>query len=197
MSYSTSIVYKIIYSSLSKKYKIIFHSIEDDKKQFSILLNNHYAKNIAMASENISSILLSQYDLFINLLTQLDLKLNSVCLEKEGSNCMAFIKIDSENVSDSFRIPAYAGDAIILALKSFVSIEISDLLFIEKKVDNTDSYNNNQFLHKTEKHDFDSNKKNKNMIMILQTALDDCLVKENYESAAFLRDRIKEISTKK
>ncbi|MBI45721.1 MAG: hypothetical protein CMG66_06135 [Candidatus Marinimicrobia bacterium] len=197
MSYSTSILYKIIYSSLNKKYKIIFHSIKDDKKNFSILLNNHYAKNIAMASENISSILLSQYDLFINLLTQLNLKLNSVCVEKDKTNCIAFIKISSENGNDLFKIPAYVGDAIILALKSFVDIEISNLLFVETKVDNINLYNKSKLQNKIENHEFSPYKKNTDMMLMLQTALDDCLIKENYESAAFLRDRIKELNNKK
>ena len=74
MSYSLIELYKIIYCPVTKKYKVIFNTIDQEFK-FSILLNNNYAKNIAMASENISSILLSQYELFINLLTELDLKL--------------------------------------------------------------------------------------------------------------------------
>ena len=55
MNYSLIKLYKIIYCPITKKYKIIFNTT-DKKFKFSILLNNNYAKNIAMASENISSI---------------------------------------------------------------------------------------------------------------------------------------------
>ena len=35
---------------MSKKYKIIFRTLENDK-QFTLYFASHYAKNIAMASE--------------------------------------------------------------------------------------------------------------------------------------------------
>ena len=62
MNYYLIEIHKIIYCPITKKYKIIFKTL-DQEKEFSILLNNNYAKNIAMASEGIASILLSQYEL--------------------------------------------------------------------------------------------------------------------------------------
>ena len=77
MNYSIADIYKIIYCSITKKYKIIFNTLNTNK-EFIVLLNNNYAKNIAMASENITSILLSQYELFINLLNELNFKINKI-----------------------------------------------------------------------------------------------------------------------
>jgi len=69
-------IYKVIFCSQSKKYKIIFRTLENDK-EFILYFEAQYAKNIAMASENIISISLSQYELFINLLNDLGLKIIS------------------------------------------------------------------------------------------------------------------------
>ena len=78
---------------MSKKYKIIFRTLENDK-QFNLYFESQYAKNIAMASENIMNISLSQYELFINLLDELNLKIDKIILKKtlvSGINC--FLKI--------------------------------------------------------------------------------------------------------
>ncbi len=44
-------IYKVIFCSQSKKYKIIFRTLENDK-EFILYFEAQYAKNIAMASEN-------------------------------------------------------------------------------------------------------------------------------------------------
>ena len=78
-------LYKVIFCSVSKKYKIIFRILENDK-QFTLYFESQYAKNIAMASENIMSISLSQYELFINLLDELNLKIDKIILKENISN---------------------------------------------------------------------------------------------------------------
>ena len=189
MTYFLIEIYKIIYCPISKKYKIIFNTL-DKKQEFSILLNNNYAKNIAMASENIGSILLSQYELFINLLTQLDLKISKVSINKKAENFNAMIRIVSIKNDISFNLNSYIGDALILAFKTFVEIEISKELLIKKTEKN--------FNRPKKYYDISVDlKSNENKILMLQTALNDCLVKENYESAAFLRDRIKILNKNK
>ena len=52
---------KIIYCQLSKKYQIFFKTL-NCKSYFVFSLSNKYAKNIAMASENIASI---SYDIIL------------------------------------------------------------------------------------------------------------------------------------
>ena len=189
MIYSIIDIYKIIYSPMSKKYKIIFNT-SDNKQEFSILLNNNYAKNVAMASENISSVLLSQYELFINLLTQLDLKISKVFIKKSSDGFNTLIRIYSRKDDTYFNLNSYIGDATILALKSFVNIAIEKGLLNEKKKNNINPSDEVQECHHYPEEIRIDRKSNESKILMLQTALDDCLVKENYESAAFLRDRI-------
>ena len=190
MSYYLIELHKIIYCPIAKKYKIIFKTI-DKKSEFLILLNNNYTKNIAMASENIGSILLSQYELFINLLTQLDLKINEVIIEKKAEGFNTVIKIDSIKKDISFNLNSYIGDAIILALKSFVSINITKELLDNKEEKNINFSNQEKKYYNLSKVIPANRESNESKILMLKTALTDCLIKENYESAAFLRDRIK------
>ena len=190
MNYCLIELHKIIYCPITKKYKIIFKTT-DKKSEFLILLNNNYTKNIAMASENIGSILLSQYELFINLLTQLDLKINEVIIEKKEESFNALIKIDSIKKDISFNLNSYIGDAIILALKSFASINITKELLDNKEEKNTNFSNQEKKYYNLSKVISANRESNESKILMLKTALTDCLIKENYESAAFLRDRIK------
>ena len=196
MSYSLIELYKIIYCPVTKKYKVIFNTINQEFK-FSILLNSNYAKNIAMASENISSILLSQYELFINLLTELDLKLREVVIEKKTNNLNTVIQIDSLNSNNSFNLNSYIGDALILALKSFIPIKVAEELLIDDKKDDMNLSKKNEEYYNIPQNIMLDNTSHKNKILMLKTALNDSLIKENYESAAFFRDRIKILNRKK
>ena len=187
MNYYLIEIHKIIYCPITKKYKIIFKTL-DQEKEFSILLNNNYAKNIAMASEGIASILLSQYELFINLLTQLDLKINEVIIQKKSEGLNAMIKIHSMKKNISFDLNSYIGEALILAFKSFVNIQVEENLISQKTKSN---FNKSKKYYNISEDIIINKKNNESKITMLQTALNDCLSKENYESAAFLRDRIK------
>ena len=196
MTSSVIEIYKIIYCPITKKYKIIFNT-SDREKEFLILLNNNYAKNIAMASENITSILLSQYELFINLLTQLDLKINKVIIKKKIDNFNTVIEVYSRKDDLSFNLNSYIGDAVILAIKSFVSITIEDELLLDKKEKSIKASNEVRMKYNPSETITINKKSNSDKILLLKTALNDCLVKENYESAAFLRDRIKTLNKEK
>ncbi len=196
MSYSIVELYKIIYCPVTKKYRVIFNTI-NQKFKFSILLNNNYAKNIAMASENISSILLSQYELFINLLMELDLKLKEVVIDKKKENINVVIQIDSQKNNISFNLTSYIGDALILAIKSFVPIKVETQLLVDNKKENIISSKKNEDYYNASQNIILDNKSHESKILMLKTALNDCLIKENYESAAFLRDRIEILNRKK
>ena len=182
---------KIIYCPLSKKYEIIFNTV-DDSKEFVIYVSSLYAKKIAISSENIASTLLSQYELFINLLSLLKIEISDIIIKKYNDNLISIINLcdDKKNV---MQLNSYVGDALILSFKSFSNIYVEDSLLLNKvekyhvshniddKIISLDNANNilvnsNHF---------------ENKIDMLQKALSKCISKENYESAAFIRDRIK------
>ena len=188
-------VYKIIFCSQSKKYKIIFRTLENDK-QFILYFEAQYAKNIAMASENIISVSLSQYELVINLLSKLNMKLNKVFLRDVNSilNCM--LSISGSKNNDNIEIHSFIGDAIILSLKTFSNIYIDEKFLLD--IENSDDISNDFYFQgkydqfsKPENYSKDDSLNSK--VVILESALNDCISKENYEAAAILRDRIKQL----
>ena len=187
-------LYKVVFCSASKKYKIIFRTLENDK-QFTLYFESHYAKNIAMASENIMSISLSQYELFINLLDELKLRIDKIVLKEKNNNgsVNCFLKIRN-NKNEFIEMYSFTGDGIIIALKTFSNIYIQEK-FLEKISDNK----NKDFFN-----DLDSNKifnkeilkdkeSTKEKVYRLKSALNESINNENYEAAAFIRDRIKEL----
>ena len=179
---------KIIFCPTSKKYQIFFTS-PIHNKYFVINLSNTYAKNIAMASENIGSASLSQYELFINLLNHLNINIYKICIKKSNNLLTSFIYFN--NSDKRFEINSNITDSIILSMKTFTHLCIdSDLLI--------NGSNNKNKVSKKNIHAIDSNPNIQNNyidnnlnIDVLKSALDKCIKDEKFESAAFLRDRIK------
>ena len=181
---------KIIFCPTSKKYQIFFTASKHNK-YFVINLSNAYAKNIAMASENIASASLSQYELIINLLNQLNIVIYKICIKKRNNFLTSFVYF--RNNDKKFEINSNITDAIILSMKTFTDLSIdSDLLI--------DENHNQEGLDKKSIHTVQSNSKiesnyidNSSNIDVLKLALDKCIQDEKFESAAFLRDRIESL----
>ena len=179
---------KIIYSQLSKKYQIIFKT-SDTKQYFLINLSNKYAKNIAMASENIASASLTPYELFINLLNQLNISIDKILIKKHENVLTSFIYLIEGK--KTFRINSHITDSIILSIKTFTDIQIDKKLLLNKidinafdRIESkTDSLIENNVFKDNSIHD-DFN------LDTLKNALKKCIADEKFESAAFLRDRI-------
>ena len=187
-------LYKVIFCSVSKKYKIIFRTLENDK-QFTLYFESQYAKNIAMASENIMSISLSQYELFLNLLDELKLKIDKIVFKENDSstslNC--FLKIRNSN-NEFIEMFSFTGDGIILALKTFSNIYIQEK-FLEKisNGNNKDLFNDIDSNKIFNKEVLNNKESTKEKVYRLKSALNESINNENYEAAAFIRDRIREV----
>ena len=96
------------------------------------------------------------------------------------------------NNDKKFEINSNITDSIILSMKTFTDLCIdSDLLINENKVSQKDIHiiESNPEIHNNYI-DNDSN------IDVLKLALDKCIKDEKFESAAFLRDRIKVLNRK-
>ena len=184
---------KIIFCPTSKKYQIFFTSIKHNK-YFVINLSNTYAKNIAMASENIASASLSQYELFINLLNQLNINIYKICIKKRNNFLTSFIYFN--NNDKKFEINSNITDSIILSMKTFTDLCIDSDLLINKNIN--ENKVSHEDIHIVEPSPIIQNNyiDNSSNIDILKSALDKCIKDEKFESAAFLRDRIKVLNKK-
>ena len=188
-------IYKVIFCSQSKKYKIIFRTLENDK-ELILYFEAQYAKNIAMASENIISISLSQYELFINLLNELKFKIDRISLIDKNNILSCTLDLSNNNNNNNIEIYSFVGDAIILSLKTFSSIYIDEKFLLDINYDNNISdkfYFKNDNTESLEKITENRGESIDSKVVILESALDECINKENYEAAAFIRDRIKQI----
>ena len=187
-------IYKVIFCSQSKKYKIIFRTLENDK-EFILYFEAQYAKNIAMASENIISIALSQYELFINLLNELKMKIDKVLLKDKNNILSCIVTLSNQN-NNNIEIYSFVGDAIILSLKTFSSIYIDEKFLLDINDGNNilDKFHfNNENIEDLKKGIDYRGETINSKVIILESALDECINKENYEAAAFIRDRIKQL----
>ena len=187
-------MYKVIFCSESKKYKIIFRTLENDK-EFILFFESHYAKNIAMASENIASISLSQYELFINLLNDLKMKIDKVLLKDKNNILSCVIKISNHNKSTN-EIYSFVGDAIIIALKTFSNIYIDEKFLVNLNDNNLAQkkyFKDDTAEEELKKNILHKNNSIKSKVDILESALAESISSENYEAAAFIRDRIKQL----
>ena len=188
---------KIIYCPLSKKYEIVFNTV-DDSKEFVIYVSNLYAKKIAISSENIASTLLSQYELFINLLSLLKIEISDIIIKKYNNNLISIINLcdDKKNV---IQLNSYVGDALILSFKSFSNIYVENSLLLNKVEKYHVNHNiDNKIISLDNANNILANSNHfENKIDMLQKALSECISKENYESAAFIRDRIKILNKSK
>ena len=179
---------------MSKKYKIIFRTLENDK-QFTLYFASQYAKNIAMASENIMSISLSQYELFINLLDELKLKIDKIILKENKSNngINCFLKIRNKK-NEFMEMYSFTGDGIIIALKTFSNIYIQEKFLEQISDNNKKDFFNDLDSNKVFNQEFLNNKEStREKVYRLKSALNESIDNENYEAAAFIRDRIREL----
>ena len=194
MKKSKIYLHKIIYCSLNQKYKIIFNN-SDCTKEFFAYFNNIYAKQIAMSSEGITTSDQSQYELFVNLLNVLKMRVLRIVINKTGDNLIGTLELE-DSTKNKIKINSYIADAIIIALITFSDMYI-DESFLIKIDDLVDVENTPKYFPKKNETSYRLNNKMTNSKMeVLKMALNECVKKENYESAAFLRDRIKELKIK-
>ena len=185
---------KIIYCQLSKKYQIFFKTL-NCKSYFVFNLSNKYAKNIAMASENIASISLSQYELFISLLDKLNITVDKILIKKNDNILSSTIYLC--NNKKKFKIYSHITDSIILSIKTFSKIYIDRKLLLNENdaypFDVTDNKIDSIFIDKVLPN---KTKEDDSNIDILKNTLKRCVQDEKFESAAFLRDRINYLKNK-
>jgi len=173
-------LYKVIFCSESKKYKIIFRTLENDK-EFILFFESHYAKNIAMASENIASISLSQYELFINLLNDLKMKIDKVLLKDKNNILSCVINISNHNKSTN-EIYSFVGDAIIIALKTFSNIYIDEKFLVDLNDNNLIKkkyFKDDTAEEELKKNILHENNSIKSKVDILESALAESISSEN------------------
>jgi len=181
-------IYKITFNQLSNNYKLIIREI-NSTNYCEIDVMSHDAKNIALSKEGISSSRLKTYDLILNCFNVMNIKIDKVIISKKNNFITSKIVLVIDNqkkVLESNFI-----DSIILSLKTFSVLLINNKLF---KEDKDLIYENLKFV------DLSNNSLkllgSNDRVERLKKTLNRLIEKENYESAAIIRDRIDKILKK-
>ena len=178
---------KIKYNPPSKSYAVLLRILNTDKIT-AIPVGTKEANTISMAYEGNSFPRPFTHDLLLDVITNLDCKIRKVIISdiKKGTIFSKLMLANHQN--NEMSIDCRPSDAIIMAIKSYANIFIED--HVIDKIENSDidvlNYNNSENLSKV---DIDSNE----IIDNLYSALERAINNEEYEVAAKIRDRIKQI----
>ena len=170
---------KISFSNNSNFYDITFKSDKKNKKTiFKILVND--AKKIALANEGIKSKNLKTYDLFLSLISLLQINILKVEIHKRNNSSKSILFLNYK--AKIINLDLDYVDSIILSLLTLCPVYIDDRYFsdsvsqsIENDVINEDYSIDNVFR--------------------LKKTLKNLINNEEYESAAKIRDKIKKLSS--
>ena len=184
-------IHKIEYHPESKGYILILKKTEGDSK-IPILIGNNEAQSLSLAYEDIRLPRPSSHDLLLNLIQNLDAELKYIVISKyEKGTFFANIVIKKSTIK--IDIDSRPSDAISIALKALVPIYVSDNIL---KIREYKTLIKKQ--HFSEQIKISKNNYNEKDIMNnLMKAMDKAVKEENYEVAVKLRDRIKNLKTKK
>ena len=180
-------VLKIKYNPPSKSYAVLLQILNSDEVT-AIPVGTKEANTISMAYEGNAFPRPFTHDIMLDIVNNLNCKIRKVIISdiKKGTIFSKIILANHQN--NEVSIDCRPSDAIIMAIKSYANIFIEQ--HVIDKIENSDidvlSYNNSENLSNL---DINSNEIIDNLYSALEKAIND----EEYEVAAKIRDRIKQI----
>ena len=185
-------VLKIKYNPPSKSYAVLLSVLDgDNNKITAIPVGTKEANTISMAYDGNSFPRPFTHDLLLDIISNLNCKIRKVIISdiKKGT---IFSKIILSNYQNNeLVIDCRPSDAIIIAIKSYASIFIED--HVIEKIENSDidvlTYTNADNLSKLPADSME-------LIDNLYSELEKAINNEEYEIAAKIRDKIKQIDEK-
>ena len=167
----------------SSSFILLLESKDNSDLKFPIVIGYNEAQAITIEMEGIKPSRPLTHDLFVNMLNDLSIKIESITITKFVDGIFyAIITINSNNTS--IDIDSRPSDAVAISLRSKVPIKIDSNLLATLSI------------HETQTIAEPSSSKDEEIINTslsyddLNNLLNDALVNENYELAAKLRDDI-------
>ncbi len=178
------IIVNLLPSSVgSSSFILLLESKDNSDLKFPIVIGYNEAQAITIEMEGIKPSRPLTHDLFVNMLNDLSIKIESINITKFVDGIFyAIITINSNNTS--IDIDSRPSDAVAISLRSKVPIKIDSNLLATLSI------------HETQTIAEPSSSKDEEIINTslnyddLNNLLNDALVNENYELAAKLRDDI-------
>jgi len=186
------LVKRISYYAPSKGYAVLLES-EDGSRSLPIIVGSSEAQSIALYLENVTMPRPMTHDLFINFLDSMDSKVNrSSIVRIQNGTYFAEVEIELPN-GEKVIVDSRPSDAISIALRSISPIFIADSVINTMNDKNYNEINDDDLEVNIPDKNISKGISQEMVIESLNDALDKAVIKEEYEVAARLRDRIKQL----
>ena len=184
-------VLKISYYPPNKGYAVMLKEVEGER-QVPIVVGSNEAQAIAMAIEGIEMPRPMTHDLMLEIIHSLDVDIKHIIIS-DIRNGTFFAKITMSTLaSGDVTIDSRPSDAIAIGLRSMVPIFVEEVVFDSVGVIEQPEPESEESLQEVTQI-MEPLTSSEDMLDNLNEALDRAVEEEEYEVAARLRDRIKEI----
>ena len=187
-------VKRISYYPPSKGYAVLLQE-KDSNRSLPIIVGSNEAQAIALYLEGVDMPRPMTHDLLINVLDLLESDIKQVAIARmENGTFFAEIEVSNSQVGD-IKIDSRPSDAIAVALRTMTPIYVSEEIMERAGIDN---FSTGSEIAETVSSDelLKGTTDESSAIENLSEALEKAISEEEYEVAARLRDRIKQLEKK-
>ena len=185
-------VLKISYYPPNKGYAVMLKEVEGERRQVPVIVGSNEAQAIAMAIEGIEMPRPMTHDLMLDIIHSLDVDIKHIIIS-DIRNGTFFAKITMSTLaSGDVTVDSRPSDAIAIGLRSMVPIFVEEVVFNSVGVIEQSEPESEESLQEVTQI-MEPLTSSEDMLDNLNEALGRAVEEEEYEVAARLRDRIKEI----
>ena len=186
-------VKRISYYPPSKGYAVLLQE-KDSDRSLPIIVGSSEAQAIALYLEGVDMPRPMTHDLLINVLENLEGEINRVTIARISNGTFyAEIEVSNPQIGEMI-IAARPSDAIAIALRSLSPIYVSDEVMGAAGIDNLAS--RSEVAEHVTSEELTKEASEETVLENLNEALEKAVSEEEYEVAARLRDRIKQLEKK-
>lgn len=186
-------VKRISYYPPSKGYAVLLQE-KDSNRSLPIIVGSNEAQAIALYLEGVDMPRPMTHDLLINVLDSLESDIRQVTIARmKNGTFFAEIEVSNSQVGDII-IDSRPSDAIAIALRTMTPIYVSDEVMERAGIDNYST--GGEVVETVSSDELSKEESAGSVIENLAEALEKAISEEEYEVAARLRDRIKQLEKK-
>ena len=183
-------VKRISYYPPSKGYAVLLQE-KDGTRSLPIIVGSSEAQAIALYLEGVDMPRPMTHDLLINVLEILDSEINRVSIARMDKGTF-FAEIEVTNVQvGEIVIDSRPSDAIAIALRTLTPIYVSEEVMDRAGIDNFST--ESEVVEPITSEELTKEESGEIVLENLNEALEKAITEEEYEMAARLRDRIKQL----
>ena len=183
-------VKRISYYPPSKGYAVLLQE-KDGTRSLPIIVGSSEAQAIALYLEGVDMPRPMTHDLLINVLETLESEINRVSIARMDNGTF-FAEIEVTNVQiGEMVIDSRPSDAIAIALRTLTPIYVSDEVMDRSGIDNIST--ESEAVESVTSEELNKESSEETVLENLNEALEKAITEEEYEMAARLRDRIKQL----